>query len=791
MIPRPRQLAMARPRLLDQLKGGADRVVLAAPSGFGKTTLLAQLGEELTSQGLKVAWVDATDLHHGRDLEVDVLLVDSIRPGDFAQVCRHVGKWCAAQEGIRVFAATDGLRSRAPQEWVLVGEHDLRFTEDETARLARALGAPADSDYVARLLEETGGWPLAVRTRILGEGEMEVARGLYQSIPPGPKRAMAGLLAHMDWVRPVLLPLSMRVSQSEATQRLDTLVDLAVAVVEEDQEGPTYRLRGSLKPFFRTLAYVPPSTLRDVRRMQALFEGGKRPLHSLERLLDVGDLSSAEILAGRHFEDLTDHGLDTLTALRGKSLKELEEFPLLSMLRLVLERAQEEMPVATVEGFARDLQARLLDDRTEHDPTHQAALLATQIAVDRMLGLWDSALVLSRRAMDMFDDPHGRTDEERGELPPALYSAISLTGILSADYGLAQEAAGRGFWLASAQDNRLEKVQALALSALSSALLGNVEEATSYLERLDRLGGHEDLEPYEFGWVNESLARALVAFHKGDPEEGERALERVIPLMHRMEQWPVVAVVEGALARLTRGPHVSYRLLTLRLDQQSKNRETPPAWESQLRTQLATHAVFLGRYDEAQELLDLLATDPDLGEGGMLSLAFAQVRLDLYRGEYQRVLERLETLEYWGSRPRRRTELALLEALARYRLGDPSLVAPALDQLPVGEDLPSILSRFPHELLSEAVEAAGAETLARKLAEVPEHLRSYQHVPLSEAEIRVLQKLAKGLTTVEAADHLYISVNTVKAHRRSIYKKLSAGSWTEAAAAARKRGLLG
>jgi LuxR family maltose regulon positive regulatory protein len=39
----------------------------------------------------------------------------------------------------------------------------------------------------------------------------------------------------------------------------------------------------------------------------------------------------------------------------------------------------------------------------------------------------------------------------------------------------------------------------------------------------------------------------------------------------------------------------------------------------------------------------------------------------------------------------------------------------------------------------------------------------------------VLRQLAEMLTTAEVADELHISVNTVKSHMKSIYRKLAAG----------------
>ncbi|MEV6300606.1 LuxR C-terminal-related transcriptional regulator [Actinoplanes sp. NPDC051861] len=61
--------------------------------------------------------------------------------------------------------------------------------------------------------------------------------------------------------------------------------------------------------------------------------------------------------------------------------------------------------------------------------------------------------------------------------------------------------------------------------------------------------------------------------------------------------------------------------------------------------------------------------------------------------------------------------------------------------------------------------------------------------PLSERELEVLQYLPTVLTAGEIAQNLGISVNTVKAHMRSIYRKLGAGRRREAVVLARQLGL--
>jgi LuxR family maltose regulon positive regulatory protein len=62
--------------------------------------------------------------------------------------------------------------------------------------------------------------------------------------------------------------------------------------------------------------------------------------------------------------------------------------------------------------------------------------------------------------------------------------------------------------------------------------------------------------------------------------------------------------------------------------------------------------------------------------------------------------------------------------------------------------------------------------------------------PLSERELEVLQLIAEGLTNPEIATRLFLSVNTVKAHCRTIYGKLGVHNRTQAAARARALGIL-
>ena len=62
--------------------------------------------------------------------------------------------------------------------------------------------------------------------------------------------------------------------------------------------------------------------------------------------------------------------------------------------------------------------------------------------------------------------------------------------------------------------------------------------------------------------------------------------------------------------------------------------------------------------------------------------------------------------------------------------------------------------------------------------------------PLSKREREVLRNVSAMLNTAEIASQMYISVNTVKSHLKSIYRKLAAAHRGEAVRRARQLGLI-
>jgi LuxR family maltose regulon positive regulatory protein len=62
--------------------------------------------------------------------------------------------------------------------------------------------------------------------------------------------------------------------------------------------------------------------------------------------------------------------------------------------------------------------------------------------------------------------------------------------------------------------------------------------------------------------------------------------------------------------------------------------------------------------------------------------------------------------------------------------------------------------------------------------------------PLSQRELTVLRYLSSRLTYVEIAAALFVSLNTLKSHVKTVYRKLAVACRADAVAAGRHLGLI-
>lgn len=93
----------------------------------------------------------------------------------------------------------------------------------------------------------------------------------------------------------------------------------------------------------------------------------------------------------------------------------------------------------------------------------------------------------------------------------------------------------------------------------------------------------------------------------------------------------------------------------------------------------------------------------------------------------------------------------------------------------------------------EAIERAirGEQTFPNAASEAIElHATDGNRPLITQREAEVLQLIADGKSTTEAAQHLYVSVKTVKNHLASAYTKLDAHDRTQAVLRAARLGLI-
>ena len=94
-----------------------------------------------------------------------------------------------------------------------------------------------------------------------------------------------------------------------------------------------------------------------------------------------------------------------------------------------------------------------------------------------------------------------------------------------------------------------------------------------------------------------------------------------------------------------------------------------------------------------------------------------------------------------------------------------------------------IVKPFNEKTLLASLEIAISNFTAEKNHSLPplnlEKINNYLMSPVSEREYELVQLLYEGITNTQIAEKLFISVNTVKTHLKSIYLKLDAGTRIE------------
>ena len=251
VIPKPLRFELMRERLLARLEGAVDAklIALLAPSGFGKTTLLAQYARTL---GKRAVWLelredDADSVTLARRLRA---VIERARPGLKLQdqnnleglarglddapenltlmldridrVGPDAGRWleslgAALAEGHRMIVAgydADAFslaRLVAEGSAVLIGADELAFDAQETERNLRDRGFEGDTQAVQTALE---GWPAGVALVAAGAsaqlGPTDLIADALSRLPDDVRRSLPEASVLEVWSEDAAAPLGCR-----------------------------------------------------------------------------------------------------------------------------------------------------------------------------------------------------------------------------------------------------------------------------------------------------------------------------------------------------------------------------------------------------------------------------------------------------------------------------------------------------------------------------------------------------------------------------------------------------
>lgn len=287
---------------------------------------------------------------------------------------------------------------------------------------------------------------------------------------------------------------------------------------------------------------------------------------------------------------------------------------------------------------------------------------------------------------------------------------------------------------------------------------GHAEPAGKVLSRgLSATSGPQTDRPIRLG-----LAIALVesAVLRGDAAEALEADARVVAGIARTTATPIRmrrwADVAGAAALVLDGRPAE---AIDRLGELAQDRGFSAAWQ---RVWLARALLDTGALHRMDGLLRPM-TEP--GWQFREPVVFARVLLAV-------VAER-----------QHRDGVALAELTAAVDLAQAEGIRRPF--LLLGDRLTSILRRY---LVLDGAHPAFVSALVGEAPEAARDDRGLEH--LTERELIVLKYLPTMLKAGEIADDLFVSVNTVKAHLRSMYRKLGVSNRREAVERARALGLL-
>jgi LuxR family maltose regulon positive regulatory protein len=680
---------------------------------------------------------------------------------------------------------------------------ELRMAAPEVAQLVDAAGVEVSLEDAAVLADRTEGWAAGVHLAALSMRHEAEPAAFIRSFAGTDRNVADFLIAEIlerqpDDVVAFLLSTSvldelfaplcdLLTESSESAAMLRRLEREQLFVVPLDNEQTRYRYHHLFAELLRRLLSARhPARAPELHRIASDWYASHDDVRRAVRhaILAEDPVLVTQILRGRMFaeffsgtsemvrawiNDLSRVHLDMPAELMLEYALSLTLVGALDDARSWLARADEALPADASEGARARIalaHALTLGLRGEIEPAIDAA---------------QQARALLEPGVDAFVD---------GALVHVLLRTYVYTDNLVAARALYEQALPHSGDPQSVDQAVVEGMFSqveLEAGALESAELHS-EAASAALVRLEA--------ERHFG-ANEMLrTRGALAYEANRLDDAERLLERCIDVLQTgrpaflllthlelARVWNARSDLEIAFAELDRA-HAA-----LPRDVRSPLTDRVDAYRARL---LAEN----GDVHSARELAVRLPA----GRRRWI----VEVRCHLAEQHLEETRAALDRLASTSSNVRQALEYALLDARLALETGDDDVDAKLASALDLGRSagflrtladegptlaaaLAGVLRHQPADVYSDNL----APILERAIAAAPaQRVVLFGGVELSERELTVLKYLATRLTTREIAAELYVSMNTLRTHTKSIYRKLGVESRTAAADAARSAGIL-